>query len=619
MAEMGVELINNKIKTVGSDIMKRFLGFSLASVLMSSTALAVPLEEAVRTALQTNPDIGIVIEDRRATEYELKQSEAAYKPDVDLNAGFGHEYNDDPGARNSGDSYNSMNRYESGLSVTQMLFDGYATDSEVARQESRVISATRRVRQTSEQIGLDAIQAYLEARRQRELTELSEDNVLMHEETLDLVTRKVEGGAATIADQQQAASRLASAQASLEDARVRLRDADATYVRIIGESPVSLERPVAPFWAMPSSLDEAIDWAIGNNPTVNVSKADLETAIREFDSAKSGFFPTVNLELGADANRNVDGTRGAEYSAEAMVRMTYNLYNGGEDTYRRQEALARIAQSRQEYNRAVRLTEEDMRLAWNARDGSVSRVRAQRREVEANDVVRTTYRQQFDLGGRSLLELLDAENEYFFARTNMISTEFQAIFGVYRVLATGGVLLASLEVPKPIEASSELDPVPHQKVDLAAKDAQSINIDPVLGEEMEVLDAPILDPAELEEIEGETLDPNSLELDSDVFELEEPLTLDPVSGISEQVTPVSERIVVDVVDVNTSENAQKEKVSSVVLTSLGGEVPEYAGLGQDIPVVDYAAFDDPDESPEQDLEMVSNSISELYGEEESAF
>ncbi|MDX1737696.1 MAG: TolC family protein, partial [Alphaproteobacteria bacterium] len=214
---------------------------------MSTTALALPLEEAVRTALQTNPDVGIVIENQRAIKAELRQSEAGYYPDVDLNAGLGHEYVNDPSTRadsinNNGRNYTTMNRYESGLTIKQMLFDGYATDSEVARQQSRVVSASRRVRQTSEFVALDAVQAYLESRRQRELTALNEDNVAMHQATLDLVTIKVAGGAATVADQQQAASRLAAAEAALEDAKARLRDADATYSRVIGEAPRELER-----------------------------------------------------------------------------------------------------------------------------------------------------------------------------------------------------------------------------------------------------------------------------------------------------------------------------------------------------------------------------------------
>ena len=504
-----------------------------SSFMFNGSVSALPIEDAVRTALQTNPDVGIVIEDRRAIDFEKKQSESRYKPSIDLNAGLGHQYSNDSSTRagraaTNGRPYDTMNRYESGLSLTQMLFDGYSTDAEVARQESRVISASRRVRETSEFVALDAVQAYLEARRQRELAELSEENVVMHEATLELVTRKVSGGAATIADQQQAASRLASSEAGLEDAKARLRDADATFNRIIGENPANLERPVSPFWAMPRSVDVAIDWAISNNATVAVAKADLDTTIREFDTAKSGFFPTVNLELGADANRNVDGTRGADYNLEAMIRMTYNLYRGGEDSYKRKEFLARIAEARQFYNRSVRLTEEEMRLAWNARESSVTRVRAQRREVEANDIVRQTYRQQFDLGGRSLLELLDSENEYFFAKTNLITTEFLAIFSVYRVLATGGVLLSALDVKVPFEGTAKSDPVLPLSIDLGLKDLVDPDTDPILGVAPENLDAPMLDLDNLMDGDDETLDPNELTLDPSELDLDpNELTLDP--------------------------------------------------------------------------------------------
>lgn len=514
----------------------RFLGGAVLTVLtmgVAADALAVSIEEAVRAALQTNPDIGIVIENRRATEFELEQARAGYLPTLDFRGAFGAQTTNDPTTRDEsrlgGSEWKNMPRYESSLTLSQMLYDGAATSSAVEHQESRVISSARRVRETSELIALDAIEAYLEALRQRSLTSLAEDNVRLHELTLDLVAKKAAGGAATIADVQQAQSRLATAEATLEDARARLLDADATYFRVVGEDPKELSRPVPPVWALPDAVEDAIGVALQNNPTISVAKADLQSAVAEYSGTESAFHPTVDLEVTASADRGVDGVRGAEYDGTAMVVMRYNLFNGFADVNRRQEFIARIGEARQRYNREVRLAEEQMRLAWNALESAGRQVAALTREVEANDAVRKTYRKQFDLGGRSLIELLDSENDLFLSKGQLISKQYLEIFATYRILATSGLLLSALDVPGLEQARSTLDPVTPQKVDPAAI-RETPPLEQAPAEEL----APLVTPDLQEEVApAPTLEPEPLDPEAPVLEPAPELS-PPESGTSDQ-------------------------------------------------------------------------------------
>lgn len=486
------------------------------------TGYAVTIEEAVRAALQTNPDVGIVVENRRATEYELEQARGGYLPTLDFRGAAGYQTtNDETSRAGSGDPWDNGPRYESSLTLKQMLFDGYSTDTEVDLQESRVISSARRVRETSELVALDAIEAYLEAIRQRKLTELAEENVRLHELTLDLVAKKAAGGVATIADVQQAESRLATAEATLEDARARLRDADATYFRVVGEDPKELSRPTPPTWALPEAQEQAIEAALQNNPTISVAKADLEAAVNEYRGTDSSFYPTLDLELTASANRGVDGERGHEYDGTAMVVMRYNLFNGFQDQNRRKEFIARVGESRQRYNREVRLTEEEVRLAWNALESAGRQVEALAREVEANDAVRKTYRKQFDLGGRSLIELLDSENDLFLSKGQLISKQYLEIFATYRILASAGLLLSALDVPGLDQARSGLDPVEPLSVDPALR--QNAPAPTMTEEGLEEL-APLVDP-ELEErvSPAPTLEPDAPTLDAPTLEPDAPV------------------------------------------------------------------------------------------------
>jgi outer membrane protein, adhesin transport system len=326
------------------------------------------------------------------------------------------------------------------------LFDDFAAIREVDRQKARVRSSAKRIRETSELIALDAIEAYLESLRQRELVSLSSNNVRIHKNHLKLTRSKVAGGASSQADVEQADSRLASARDKLAEAEGRLVDADSTYNRIVGEEPKSLVRPAAPVSQLPQSLDSVVGLATDMNPTVRVLRADVDTAEEALKGADSPFYPRLDLQLATNRTGNVGGTRGGDIDGSALVVMTYNVFRGGRDLARKRELTARLAESRQRLNRQLRLAEEESRLSWNALQNARLRLRAIRSEVQANDRVRNTYRQQFDIGQRSLLDLLDSENELFIAKTNQITSEFVEFFGIYRILATAGLLLTSLDV-----------------------------------------------------------------------------------------------------------------------------------------------------------------------------
>src|SRR5690606_17907502 len=124
----------------------------------------ISLRDAVAIGVATNPEHGIVANNRRATDEELNQAKALYRPSIDFRADAGVEYSDDPGTRNRvrGDDTETMWRYEAGLTLTQMLFDGWETKYENVRQQARVLSAANRVREAAELVGLSVVESYLD-------------------------------------------------------------------------------------------------------------------------------------------------------------------------------------------------------------------------------------------------------------------------------------------------------------------------------------------------------------------------------------------------------------------------------------------------------------------------
>ena len=444
-------------------IIGRILATSLAPLCLLVGAIdvaAVTLEDSVAATLNTNPDVGLVQADREAIDQELRQARAEYLPSIDLRGAVGPEYTNSPATRNrstrppGGDSATTLTRWESQITLSQMLFDGFATSSEVERQVSRVDSAAYRVQEAAEFIALDAIEAHLEVLRNQILVELARENVDEHQRILELV-RDLEGqGASSIADVVQTEARIAAAQTSLATATGNLLDAQALYISVVGVAPDNLEDPLVPYPAVPESQEAAAAKAAIDSPTVLIANADIDVAKAELRGSRAGYYPRFDLELGAAANDNLDGVRGGDVEAQALLVLRYNLFRGGADIAREREAFARVREARESLRQVQRSAEEEARVAYNALITAQARVESLRAAVEAQRATRDVYAQQFDLGQRSLLDLLDAENELFIARSNLATAEFTGIFGVYRVLAVIGDLLMTLDVDRPKESIS---------------------------------------------------------------------------------------------------------------------------------------------------------------------
>jgi adhesin transport system outer membrane protein len=437
---------------------RRWLALGL--FLMTATAdlpvaRALTLEDSIEAALATNPEVGVVEADRQAIDQELRQARALYFPSIDLRGAIGPEYTNSPATRRvfgAGDSSETLLRMESQITLSQMLFDGFSTRSEVDRQVARIDSAAYRVREASEFIALDAIEAHLNVLRNQALVELAEQNVVEHQRILGQVTQLEREGGGTIADVRQTEARVAAARAALAVAFGNLREAEAVYRAVVGIPPEDLERPEPPLAAVPGSAEMAATDASAGNPTVRIADADIEVAKAELEGARSGYYPRLDLEMGAGANRNLDGIEGSDVDAQALLVLRYNLFRGGGDIAREREAFARLREAREVLLRARRDAEEDARIAHSAYLTAQERFDALEAQADATRSTRDAYAQQFDLGQRSLLDLLDSENELFLARSNLVTAQYTALFAVYRLLAATGELLMVLDIDAAAES-----------------------------------------------------------------------------------------------------------------------------------------------------------------------
>ncbi|MDC9725863.1 MAG: TolC family outer membrane protein [Gammaproteobacteria bacterium] len=426
-------------------------------LITSTTVWSASLEEAVGTTIKTNPDVLAAGNERNAVSKEIAQARAGYFPTIDLAVGTGYESTDSPTTR-VGDFHGNVhkNRDEASLNLRQMLFDGMQTKNEVLRHTARTNSRAYTVFGAAENTGLEAVDAYLNVLRRQRLVELTTTNLEAHERTHDQIRLRSERGVGRKADMDQSQGRVALARANQIAEQSNLRDAETNYLRVVGEVAEDLSDPASPRSSIPETLDEAISLAIENHPTLKSANADIDSANSQHDTAAAVFYPRVDFELDTTANNDLDGIDGHNNDVTAMFRLRYNLLNGGKDKARREETAYLINQASEIRNNTYRQVEQSVRLSWNALETVNNQMSFFQLHVDSSENSRNAYQQQFSLGQRTLLDLLDSENEVFVARQALVNAQYDQLFALYRVLNSTGSLLQTLQVALP-EASAVVD------------------------------------------------------------------------------------------------------------------------------------------------------------------
>ncbi len=417
------------------------------SFLLSTAVQAGTLVEAVQATVTNYPEIAEASANRRAIDQELEQAHGLYYPSLDIAAGAGKEWTDTVSIDEKW-----LTRTESSVSLSQTLFDGGARSAEVERQGHRVDGAAYRVRERSEAIGLDVVQAYLDVLRNLEVVNLATENLEIHKRTLREIQDRVEAGQSGVGDVQQTDSRVSAAEAVLIETLRQLDNSEIAYRRLVGEAPLNLELPTFNDGAVPENLEDIIAVGMESNPDIRFAKADQRTSDAEIKAAEANFYPVINLELDASADNDLDGVESHSDDFTAMVRMTYNLYRGGIDLGRHREAVERSSESQQRKMRFERLVEEEIRQSWSILARSQARAAALGDQTVSNGQVAATYRQEFQIGQRDLLDMLDADNELFNSRSSLATVEYAVLFAKYRLVASMGRLNSTLGVVLPDEA-----------------------------------------------------------------------------------------------------------------------------------------------------------------------
>jgi len=296
---------------------------------------------------------------------------------------------------------------------------------------------------------LRAIEAYLEVLRNQEIMALTQDNLLVHQRTYDQIKLRASSGVGRKADQDQIEARLALAKSNLTAAEANLKVAEINYRLIVGTTPGVLAQPKIPDTKLiPATPEEALPIALANSRLLKSAMADIEAAQAQREGARALLHPRLDLELSANKSSLVSRFDvQPDTNRSAMLRMRYNLFKGNADVARLEETRFQVREAEEVRRRAERQLEQSLRLSWNAYASARERLPFLTKHAEASQLTREAYGKQFSLGQRTLLDLLDTENEAFTASSNLLNGRYVEIFSRFRVLADLSMLLDVIGVP----------------------------------------------------------------------------------------------------------------------------------------------------------------------------
>jgi len=413
-------------------------------LILPSLAFSLGLKDAVTETVKSNPDIIERVKYYRSVRQDLNVARSGFFPKVDVFAGYGAER-----TYNSTTGYDDKRLYRRELAVvlTQDLFVGFRTLNDMKRQKARIASAAHSAMEKANDVGLRMIEVYLELLKQHDLLKLAEENLKTHEEINKQIKDRIESGVGTKSELDQSDSRLALANSNVIVQMNNFEDAKTNFKKVYGEyvEAKDLAAPKIDF-VLPKTLEEANEAAFVNHPSLSVQNANVRVAKANYKINGYKYFPRVYIEARQEWNRNVSGVYGRNENASIMLKASWNLFNGGADFATRQGDISRVNQENQVFKSLKRSVEESLRLSWMAYKMIGKQIDYLKRHRDLSKSTLDSYHEEFKLGRRTLLDILDTEEEYYSANRELAVAGYDYTFAQYRVISGVGKLMEVLDI-----------------------------------------------------------------------------------------------------------------------------------------------------------------------------
>ncbi|HAT1910739.1 TPA: TolC family outer membrane protein [Legionella pneumophila] len=422
------------------------------AMLTSSYVAADTLYEAVQYGMIANPDILLNTAKGLSAKQAIDKAKGGLYPSIDVTGGFGRQRSVNPTSAAIDDTPSTtLNIVESAVELRQRLFAGGGIINEVKRNQYLTEAQKWKTQGIAEDLALEITKNYFAVLLHERLYAYSIENLKAHKAVFKMIKERATAGITRTAEVDQANARLALAEANKISALANLQEVKINYAKTVGKWPENLQVPHVPARkSLPNNLARIIEKGLDNHPTVKSSYADIKEAKAQYDVARAAYYPEVNLVLNSSKNKNLGGLIGPNDSDTVAVRMNYNAFRGGADAARIRETAYQVQEAYETKNRTLLELKETIRLAWNAYVASALRIQPLKQHVTASRKTRTAYQDEFKVGKRTLLDLLDSQNEYYESQIELARAENDEILSRYRILNGMGCLLKHLNLRLPV-------------------------------------------------------------------------------------------------------------------------------------------------------------------------
>jgi outer membrane protein len=427
-----------------------------------SGARAETLEDVLSSAYSTNPTLLARRAQLKATDESVPQALSNWRPTVnftnDLTRGK-YETNANTGATAQAREQGRTQKTQS-LTITQPLYRGGRTVAETRAAEADVLANRADLQRTEQTVLLNAATSFLDVARDESVLKLNINNEQVLRRQLEAAQERFRVGEITRTDVSQAEARLARAVADRVTAEGTLQNSRARFITVVGRSPEAPQAPTTAI-AVPASFDEVKEVTLARNPSVIFADWTAQSAKDTIDNVRGELLPTVSMigEYGRNLSASSQGSE--TESLEATLRVSVPLYEAG-DTYSRLRAQKHTFGRRKiEADQARRDALEDATTGWEDLQAARARIRSIESQIRASEMALAGVEEEAKVGSRTVLDVLDAEQELFDARVNQVRAQRDETVAAFTLKSALGQMTAE-SLTLPVEV---YDPTKHyQKV-----------------------------------------------------------------------------------------------------------------------------------------------------------
>jgi len=388
----------------------------------------------------------------RATQQDLSVAESEYYPSLDLRASAGVAkqgmYKDGTDRDwNHNVPENSYGMYDSSLVLTQNIFEGFSTMNKVDYQEARILAAAYNYVEKANDIALQMTTAYINVIRAYELLQNSRESVSINEEIFQRVKDLYDGGLTTESEVKKIESVLALSRSNLTAQKNNTKASEYTFRRLLGRMP-DINELVRPDFdtPMPQSIQRAALYAINHNPSLIVSNYNIKGAQSLYKQQQKEYYPKIDIEISQNYRdyQSQPAIEIADDRFQAKVVMSYNLFRGGADAATIQKNVSLVNQEVEIKRELKRQVIEGLDLSWNAYTMTQEQLKDLRDYNRYSQETLELFQEEYDLGRRSLLDLIFAQNDVINSRSQIITAEYDYVLAKFRILDAMGLLPLAL-------------------------------------------------------------------------------------------------------------------------------------------------------------------------------